>query len=98
MTFTVDIPVPMLDRIEDYLAMRALEIDGYPERVTVADEALSIVFCAGKKAMREEKRAKSKISNRFVTTSPANPDELVNTFSDKTRGPRSINFNKRDVK
>lgn len=59
MIFPVDIPIPMLDRIEDYLAVRALEIDGYPERATVADQALSLLLCEGKKAMRETKKSKS---------------------------------------
>lgn len=58
MLFEVDVPIPMLDRIEDYLAVRTIEIDGYPERATVADEALSIVFCAGKKAMRQAQKSK----------------------------------------
>lgn len=96
MIFPVDIPIPMLDRMEDYLAVRTIEIDGCPGRVTVADHALSLLLCAGKKAIREAK--KSKISTEFVTTNPVNPDGLVGTFSGKKRGPQSINFSKRDVK
>lgn len=64
MIFPVDIPVSMLDRIEDYLAVRAIEIDGHIERATVADQALSLLHCAGKKAIREAKKSKS--SNRNV--------------------------------
>ena len=64
MRIELDITIPMLDRIEDYLAMRAIEIDGYPERATVADQGLSMILCAAKKAIREEKREKSKISKR----------------------------------
>lgn len=63
MIFPVDIPIPMLDRIEDYLAVRAIEIDGYPDWATVADEALSIVFCAGKKAIRQAKKSKNSNSD-----------------------------------
>lgn len=96
MRVEVDIPVTMLYHISDYLAVRTLEIDCYPERTTVADQALSLLLCAGKKAIREAR--KSKISAKFVTTNPANPDELVGTFSGKKRGPRTINFSKRDVK
>ena len=57
-----DITLPMLDRIEDRLAMRTMEIDGYPERATVADQGLSLLLCAGRKAIRDEKRKKSKTS------------------------------------
>lgn len=56
--FTVDVPIPMLDRIEDYLAVRAIEIDGYPERATVADQGLSLLLCAGKKAIRQARKSK----------------------------------------
>lgn len=63
MIFTVDVPIPMLDRIEDYLAMRAIEIDGYPARVTVADHVLSLVFNAGKKAIRQAKKSKNSNSD-----------------------------------
>ena len=62
MTITLDITRVMVDRIEDYLAVRAIEIDGYPERATVADQGLSLLLCAGRKAIRDEKRKKSKIS------------------------------------
>jgi hypothetical protein len=62
MRVEIDITIAMLDRIEDYLAMRALEIDGYPERATVADQGLSLLLCAGRKAIRDERRKKSKIS------------------------------------
>jgi hypothetical protein len=62
MIIQLDITVPMLDRIEDYLAVRSIEIDGYPERATVADQGLSLLLCAGRKAIRDEKRKKSKIS------------------------------------
>jgi hypothetical protein len=62
MIITLDITRVMLDRIEDYLAMRAIEIDGHVERATVADQGLSLILCAGRKAIRDEKRKKSKIS------------------------------------
>ena len=62
MIITLDITRVMLDRIEDYLAVRTLEIDGYPERSTVADQGLSLLLCAGRKAIRDERRKKSKIS------------------------------------
>ena len=62
MTIELDITRVMVDRIEDYLAVRTLEIDGYPERATVADQGLSLLLCAGRKAIRDEKRKKSKIS------------------------------------
>lgn len=64
MIFPVDIPIPMLDRIEDYLAVRAIEIDGHIERATVADQGLSLLLCAGRKAIRQAKNSKS--SNRNV--------------------------------
>ena len=64
MRIELDITVPMLDRIEDYLAVRAIEIDGHVERATVADQGLSLLLCAGRKAIREEKRKKSKISKK----------------------------------
>lgn len=60
MIFEVDVPIPMLDRIEDYLAVRAIEIDGHIERATVADQGLSLLLCAGKKAIRQAKAAKRK--------------------------------------
>jgi len=62
MIIELDITRVMLDRIEDYLAVRTLEIDGYPERATVADQGLSLILCAGRKAIRDEKRKKSKTS------------------------------------
>ena len=62
MTIELDITRVMVDRIEDYLAVRTLEIDGYPERATVADQGLSLILCAGRKAIRDEKRKKSKTS------------------------------------
>jgi hypothetical protein len=62
MIIELDITRVMLDRIEDYLAVRMLEIDGYPERATVADQGLSLLLCAGRKAIRDEKRKKAKIS------------------------------------
>ena len=62
MIITLDITRVMLDRIEDYLAMRAIEIDGHVERATVADQGLSLILCAGRKAIRDERRKKSKSS------------------------------------
>lgn len=64
MRIELDITRVMVDRIEAHLNQRALEIDGHVERATVADQGLSLILCAARKAIRAERLEKSKNSKK----------------------------------
>jgi hypothetical protein len=63
MRVELDIPLVMLGRLEAHLVQRAIEIDGYIERSTIADQILSRVLSGARKA-GYGKRGKSGFDSR----------------------------------
>lgn len=50
MNIELDVPKTMIRDIEEHLCERAIEIDGHIERSTLADQALSRMLAAARKA------------------------------------------------